>query len=376
MTFKFFGSRLQRWLIVLCIPLAVLIALFSGLFASQEARAGQSEASAALTPRSSYLYRFNPVAQTFFTVPLQLGSTPYGVAVTGANPTHVWVAEYGLNRIGHLIYTSTVSSSYISYPVTSTANSGPFRLALHGNFVWFTERGANRIGRLNVTTGQINEFSTGLSPNSGLADIRVAPNGWVWASGQASNRLIRLVVTSTLNYNIREYSHATMAGIFGLSVETSEYIWFASPISGTIGRLDVVNNVVNNLSFFFPAGSSPFEIVNTGSYAWFTDPKRNGIGQFNAQTLGNLKYYTPTLKPTGLASASANVLWFTQQSDQGALGRMIYSEPVSATFGSYPIPTTGLFPTGIAIAPDGGVWFAAFAPVRTYLPIISRNFAN
>jgi streptogramin lyase len=90
--------------------------------------------------------------------------------------------------------------------------------------------------------------------------------------------------------------------------------------------------------------------------------------------MANLKYYTPTAQPAGLASESTNVLWFTEQGAQGAIGRFTYTSPVSTRFDTFALPETGLRPTGIAVAQDKGVWFAAFTPVRTFLPLVMKNF--
>jgi streptogramin lyase len=374
MAFRLSESRLPGWAIVLIVAAASLTLLLAGLQTFEPALAGPNgAASATPAPQSSFLFRFDPVARTFYTLTLPAGSLPYGVAVTGTNPTHVWVALYGLDQIGRLIYTSTNNVSWKTFPLAS--NSRPFRLSVHGNFVWFTERGSNRIGRLNAVTGQVDEFfGNGLSANSGLADIEVAPNGWVWASGQASNRLIRLVVTAT--HNFREYSHSSMTGIFGLAVESSEYIWYTSPGTNNVGRLSVPNSSIADLSGFIPGGGAPYEIVTTPGFAWFTDWQRNAIGQVQLGTLTNLRYYTPTTRPADLASESSNRFWFTQQSNQGALGRFIYTSTMFTSLESFPLPSAGLRPTGIAVAADKGVWAVAFAPFRIFLPVILKNTSS
>src|SRR3972149_4326300 len=176
--------------LILSIVFVGLVALLPGFLAADEPAALASKTSVAvLQPGSSFLFRFDAATQTFYTYTLPFGSIPSGVVVTGTNPTQVWVAEYGRNQIGHLVFTDTSHVTWTEYPVTSTSNSGPYRIAIAGNYVWFTERGANRIGRLDTTTGQIDEFyGNGLAPNAGLADIQVAPNGWIWATGQWSNQ--------------------------------------------------------------------------------------------------------------------------------------------------------------------------------------------
>lgn len=328
---------------------------------------------------ASYLYRFNPNSQTWFTYTLPPGSLPTSVATTGTNPTHIWVAEYGSNKIGHLIYTDTSHTAFVEYSITSTSNSQPFRLTLDGNSVWFTERGANRVGRLSATTGQLDEFyGNGLSANSGLADIKVAPNGWVWIAGQWSNRFVQLVVTSPVTYAFSQYSNFAVVGPFGVSIESENAIWFSAPASHLIGQFTPSDG-----TFTTPGaqnGSMPEDIIYTanGDYAWFSDPGRSAIGQFQIGTYPFPKTFTTTIQPFGLASQSSNVFWITEQSAQGAIARFTYTPTISSTnlsrFDRYPLPTAGLWPTGINFAADHSVWSAAYRAARIYLPLVVKNY--
>jgi hypothetical protein len=52
---------------------------------------------------------------------------------------------------------------------------------------------------------------------------------------------------------------------------------------------------------------------------------------------------------------------------------LVYTSPTSTRLDSYPLPTRGVFPTGIAVASDNGVWSAAYVPARVYVPTILRN---
>jgi streptogramin lyase len=376
---------LLRWGLTLSIAAISLGALLVGL--QRDGRALAERNSVALStpaPQSSFLYRFDSASQTFFTLTLPTGSTPYGVAVTGTNPTHVWVPEYGVNQIGHLIYTDTDDYEWITYSVTSTANSGPFRITINGNDVWFTERGANRVGRLDATTGEITEFyGHGLSPNPGLADIRVAPIGWVWVAAQSSNHLMRLVVTPTTGYDFREYSdlspNLSMTGISGVAVQSNEHIWYASPNAHQVGRLEVVQGRVIADSSAFPSDGLPTGIVVSSQYAWYSDWQRNSIGQVEIGTFAIGVEYTPTSRPAELAVESPDApvrLWYAQQDEQGAVGRFTYTSTVSTSFDSFPLPTQGLRPTGIAVAADKGVWLTAFMPVRVFLPVVLKNYTG
>jgi streptogramin lyase len=379
-------KHLLRWALTLSVAAMGLAALLAGL--QRDSRALAERNSAALSmpaPQSSFLYRFDFISQTFFTLTLPIGSVPYGVAVTGTNPTHIWVPEYGKNQIGHLVYTDATHYDWTEYPVTTTANSGPFRIAVNGNDVWFTERGANRVGRLDATTGEITEFyGKGLSPNSGLADLDIAPDGSLWMTGQWSNRLIKLVVTSTQEYAFREYYKNELneqpipTGPFGISVGPipgidSYYIWFTAPASHTLARFTPgYGEYVTPMDF--SSTNTPYDIllIPATGYAWYSDMQGNTLGQMSYRTLSNLVPY-PITRPAQLASESSNVLWFTQQDERGEVGRMVYTSAFDYHFDPYPLPTVGLQPTGIAVAGDKGVWSAAFAPYRVFLPAVLRN---
>jgi streptogramin lyase len=374
-------KHLLRWVLTLSVAAMGLAALLVSLQRSGGVLAERSSAALSMpAPQSSFLYRFDSNSRTFFTLTLPIGSVPYGVAVTGTNPTHVWVPEYGKDQIGHLVYTDATHTHWTEYPVTTTANSGPFRIAVNGNDVWFTERGANRVGRLDATTGEITEFyGHGLSPNSGLADIRVAPIGWVWMAAQSSGHLVRLVVTSTTDYDFREYSHPSMVGISSVAVESNESIWYASPSAHQIANLEVIQDrVIADPSAFY-GDALPTEIVFAASYAWYSDWQRNAIGQIEIGTFTIGNEYTTASRPSGLAVGSASVpiqLWYTQQDEQGAVGRFIYTSTTSTSFDPFPLPTLGLRPTGIAVAADKGVWLTAFMPVRVFLPVVLKNYTG
>jgi streptogramin lyase len=367
-----------RWALTLSIAVTGLALLLMGLQRDSLALAERNSVVLLTTaPQSSFLYYFDSISQTFvFTLPLQNGSIPYGVAVTGTNPTHVWVAEYGSDQIGHLVYTDAIHYAWKEYPVTTTANNAPFRITVNGNDVWFTERGANRVGRLNALNGYIDEFyGHGLSPNSGLADLDIAPDGTLWMTGQWSNRLIRLDVTST--YAFREYDKDALNGNPLPSgpdqVPTTYVVWFTAPTSHTLARMTPsYGNFV--VPADFPPTNTPYDILfppNT-AYVWWSDLQGNIIGQMAYGTLSNFVYF-PITRPAQLASESPNVLWFTQQDERGAVARMVYTTAADYHFYSYPLPTSGLQPTGIAVAGNRGVWSVAFAPSRVFLPVVLRH---
>ena len=377
---KHSGLILLRCLAAIGIGIVGLIVLLTSTQVAVRVRAQLiTPTRLSAVPQSSFVFRFDSGTQTFFTATLPVGSLPNSVVVSGTHPTHVWIAESGRDRLGHLVYTNTDDFAWVEYPVTSTNDSAPFRMTMDGNDVWFTERGANRIGRLEATTHHIDEFyGHGLSSNAGLADIKVAPDGQVWATEQWSNRLLQLTITSTADYAFREYTHTFLISPFGLAIGSNGDIWIAAPGAHKIGWFSPPTH-----SFGWPLtpiGDAPTELlyffVSTGkphSEVWFSDAARDRLGLLFLSTLPLVEYFSPITRATGIAREAPNVFWSTQQDAQGAVTRLIVTTALSTQIDSYLLPTLGLLPTSIAVAPDGGVWLTAYMPNRVYLPTILRN---
>ena len=375
------GPLWKRLTAVIGLALISLLALLNltGLLLAKANTARGTVSTAA----ASFLYRFDPTSQSFFTIPLPNGAAPIGVAVTGTNPTQVWIAEHGLNRITQVIFTNTTNYAQTAYPVTSTANSGPFLITLAGRSVWFTEREANRVGRLDRITGQIDEFDGhGLPANAGLADIAAAPDGSIWVAAQSAKRLYRLVLTSTVDYAFQEFlagiSITTTVGPFGIDVVVinppfSYQIAFASPEGNRIGLLTPGSGEVL-IAAAIPPGFAPTDIVYEAARdnLWFSEPGANGIGLSFKGTLQEVpRYFGPITRPAFLSRMVNNALWLSQQDPLGQLARFVYTSTDSFT--SYPLPAVGLQPNGVALADDGRVWIVAYRPERLYLPLVLDN---
>ncbi len=377
------SQRLNVKQSTVAIGLAVSLLLVTTVLVGRS-RAEASRLNSNSAGARSYLYRFDAAAQTFFTIPLSNGALPMGVAVTGTNPTHVWIAEYGLDRITQVVFTDTTNYAQTAYPITATTKSGPFLITIDGSAVWFTERETNRVGRLNVVTGQLDEFSGhGLPANAGLADINVAPDGSVWIAGQYAKRLYRLVITSTVDYTFQEFlagvNVTTTVGPFGIDVvsinpPTSYQIAFASPAGNRIGLLTPATGFVL-IAGTLPPGFAPTDIVYDAGrdFMWFSEPGGNYLGLSFKSTLGNFPTQIGTIaRPTFLSRVEDNTLWLSQQDPMGQLARFVYTATDNYTFTSYALPGMGLQPNGVALSGDQAVWAVAYRPERVFLPALMK----
>jgi streptogramin lyase len=378
-------QRLPWTRLIAAAGLAVTILLTVVMLVDQPQAAAGTLRPLIVSGQPGFLYRFDPTAQSFFTIPLSNGAVPIGVAVTSTNPTHVWIAEYGLSRISHVIFSDTTNYTQIAYSITSTANSGPLLITVDGNKVWFTEREANRVGRLDAATGQIDEFyGHGLPANAGLADIAAAPDGTIWLAAQSAKRLYQLVITSTADYAFQEFlagtTVTTTVGPFGIDLVVinppySYQIAFASPEGNRVGVLTPGSQQVM-IAGTIPAGFAPTDIVYEAAqdFLWFSEPGADRIGLSFRGTLQQVSTHVgPITRPVFLSRMINSTLWLTRQDLAGQLARFIYSGPGVYNFTSYPLPTTGLEPNGVALADDGQVWLVAYQPERLYMPVMLKD---
>lgn len=378
-------SVCQRVLWTAGLALVILISVWISTVTVLHAEVSGPGSSGGTAPYASFLFLFDPVTSAFITIPLSSGALPTGVAVTGTHPTHVWVTESGLNRIAQVVFTDTTSYTLAAeYPIAWPTNSRPFLITVDESEVWFTERDANRVGRLNAATGQIDEFSGhGLPANAGLADLNVAPDGSLWVAGQYAKRLYRLVITSTLtnDYAFQEYltgvTISSTVGPLGIDIipgnsPLSYQVAFASPEGNRIGLLTPGSRQTLIAGTIRP-GYAPTDIVYDAAHQalWFSEPGGNALGLSFQSTLGNIPAQTdPVTRPTSLSRVAGDTLWMTQQDAVGQIARMVYTPPGQYDFTSFPLPQSGLMPTGIALAEDGQIWTVAYAPTRVYLPLI------
>jgi streptogramin lyase len=206
-------------------------------------------------------------------------------------------------------------------------------------------------------------------------------NGWVWIGGQWSKRLVRLIVTSTLDYAFTEITDTQRNPLtftvapYALAIGNDDSIWFTVPDAAyyKIGQFDPFQRLFQ-WPYGFPPGSAAQEVVVTPGEVWMSDPGRNRLIQIELGTLPIINERGPITQPIGLAAEAPHRLWAAQQTAQGAIGRLIYTAETtpSTSVDSFPLPTAGLYLTGIAVADDQAVWLAAYQAARLYLPIIMK----
>lgn len=340
--------------------------------------AGASTAEQA-PPGQAYVFRFDPQAESFesFAIPT-VGANPHSVKVVpGTGSLNVWFTEPGADQIGRLIYTNTANSVLREYSVT--VGSMPLDLVVDGdgNHVWFTAHRGNWIGRWAVSNGELITFPVPTA-NSQPAGIDLAPDGSIWFTEMAADKVGRLIVTGTMVYEFKEYPiNDTSVGAYDIAVQTDRYVWFSETRTGNIKRLKVADGSFSAITPL-SANGYPYALVwDTGrSYLWFTERDSNQISQIQLTTLTILNSYpitpSPNSRPTGLTLLGSNQFWFSGQGS-GQIGRMVYTSPIEYNFKFFDLPISGLWAMDIAAAPDGRLWTVAYLPRHVFLPLMMRS---
>ena len=325
-------------------------------------------------PGQAHVFRFDPAVGYFetFTIPT-VGANPHNVEVVSNTANlDVWFTEPGADRIGRLVYTSTTDHVWREYTVTKGCM--PLDLAADEEYIWFTAHQGNWIGRLAVASGDIVTFPV---PTDGSqpAGIDIAPDGGIWFTEMAADKIGRLVITTTTDYMVTEYlitGTGTSVGAYGIAVQSDKYIWVGETRTGIVRRLKAADGTFIWTSGLGPDGYPYTLVVDPGrDYLWLTERDDNQISQIEVGTLhiANSFNITPTsnTRPTGLTMLGSNQLWFSGQRS-GQIGRMVYTSPVNYQFEAFDLPVRALWAMDIATDESGHLWVVGYLPMwKKYL---------
>ena len=239
-----------------------------------------------------------------------------------------------------------------------TANSAPLGITQgpDGN-LWFTENAGNRIGRI-TPTGTVTEFSTGISANSAPFGITAGPDGNLWFTEFSGSRIGRITPTGT----VTEFSNGITAGSDpqGITAGPDGNLWFTENIGNQIGRI-TLTGTVTEFSIGITANSTLQGITKgPDGNLWFTESNGNRIGQITPTGTVTEFGITAGSGPIGITAGPDGNLWFTEIAGN-RIGRITTSGTVTEFSNGI---TAGSGLQSIAAGPDGNLWFTEFSGNR------------
>ncbi len=269
----------------------------------------------------------------------------------------MWFAE-NAGRIGRLRKGSIVGTTEITPAVIYEYNvpvvgSSPVAIVsgLDGA-LWYTAANSNNLGRM-TTEGVATEYPT-TSSDSGIQQIVIGPDSAFWFTQGKSGQIGRAIFPVTTPFsngygsfnNFNNFPPSPRMAILG----PDGAIWLST--LGAIARL----TADGGLSMYTQSASSPFSGPNgiaagPDGAMWFTQPNTAQIGRI--APAGTYSGYTVVAckfcGPYSIVAGPQQDLWFTEINGVN-VGRITTAGVIT----EFPV---GAITTGIALGPDGALWF-------------------
>jgi streptogramin lyase len=288
--------------------------------------------------QASFLLNMRPLYDEFLLSP---GSQPENI-VLGSDGAY-WFTEQSGSAIGRISTTGVVTEYQ-----TLTPNSQPNAIVAgpDGN-LWFTEQAANQIGKVSPNDAAIVEYG-GLTASSGPAGITVGPDGNLWFTEYTGDRIGKITTTGIVS----EYSGLTAAAEpSGITVGSDANLWFTEYGANKIGKMTTAGVVSEYAGSGDPLNIAPGPDGNL----WFTEQVAERIGKMT--TTGALTEYPLTNVSWNIAPGSNGNMLFTEED-----GPRIGSITTSGVVSEFPVvPSLASGPRGIALAPNGVIWFTEWS---------------
>jgi len=220
--------------------------------------------------------------------------------------------------------------------------------------LWFTEQMANKLGRLDPATGAFKEFPLKLE-DSGPHGLVPDRDGNIWFTGNFKGYIGKL---DPRNGAITEFKipdpkgedpHTAVFDGHGI-------LWFTFQVANMVGRLDPGTGKID-LKHVATPDSHPYGIaINSKGIPIFCEFATNKMAKIDPGTMEITEYALPEgVRPRRMAIDANDRVYFTDFSE-GHLGRLdmatgavkMWASPGGAKSAPY----------GIAITPDGLVWYS------------------
>ena len=193
-------------------------------------------------------------------------------------------------------------------------------------------------------------------------DPAVAPDGALWYTGQAANKLGRL---NPQTGAFKEYPLKTPnSGPHGLAADRDGNIWFTAIYAGYVGKLDPKTGDIRE---YRPGDGTKIDphtpVIDHTGVVWFTNEETNFVGRLDAKTgkMTLAKIPTPHAVPYGIVILPNNTPFLCKFGSN----KLASVDPKTMQIHEYTLPNPDARPRRIALEPDGTVFYTDYA--RGYL---------
>jgi len=220
--------------------------------------------------------------------------------------------------------------------------------------LWFTEQMVSKLGRLNPATGAMKEYPLKGS-NDGPHGLVADRDGNIWYTGNFAAHIGKLdphtgeVTQYKMPDSKAEDPHTAVFDVHGT-------LWFTVQSGNFVGRMDPQTGKIE-LKQPPTADSHPYGIaINSKGVPFFCEFNSNKMASIDPKTMEITEYPLPSsARPRRIAIAADDAVYFSDYQG-GNLGRL---DPSTRAVKMWPSPGgPKSAPYGMAITPDGMVWYS------------------
>ena len=220
--------------------------------------------------------------------------------------------------------------------------------------LWFTEQLQNKLGRVDPKTGVFQEYALKIE-DSGPHGLVADSAGNIWFTGNGKGYIGKLdprtgaVAAYKMPDAKAEDPHTAVFDSHGI-------LWFTVQVGNMVGRLNPETGKID-LKKMEIADVRPYGIIiNSKGIPFFCEFGTNKLAKIDPQSMAIVEYKLPeSARPRRIAVDAADMIYFTDYQG-GNLGRL---DPATGAVKMWPSPGgRDSAPYGIAITPDGNVWYS------------------
>jgi virginiamycin B lyase len=238
---------------------------------------------------------------------------------------------------------------------------GPHRMPFSAapdkdGYMWIPNAGpANIVTRLDPKTGEMKDFRVPHVGTAGVHSAIPAPNGMVYLAEQAANQIGRWDPSTQ---QVTEYPDIYYEGKEGtvrggekhtLRIAPNGKVW-ASAIP-----LSMFDPETKKFTRFDGVNTYDVKPDRTGDFVWFTSPGTNKIGKVDTKTMKVSQWTVPTPggAPRRLEITADGIVW----AGEFGGGKMARFDPKTETFKEYTLPGSDPSPYGMGVDSEGYIWY-------------------
>ena len=292
---------------------------------------------------------------------LRVSIHEWAVPTKGAHPHDpavgtdgaLWFTEQMTNKLGRL---DPATGAFKEYPL-KTENSGPHGLVADraGN-IWYTGNFSALIGKLDPRTGTVTEYKmpdpTNDDPHTPIFDSQ----GLLWFTEQGGNKIGRFdPATGKVKFSQVKTADAHP---YGIAMNSRGVLYFCQLGTNKIGKIDPATMAITD--YELPASARPRRLaIAADDSVYFTDFKNGHLGRLDPVTGAVKMWASPgghDSGPYGIAITPDGMVWYSESEVKP--NTIIRFDPKTEGFARAPIPSGGGVVRNMAATSDGRVYIA------------------